>query len=59
MITGCEACRTLARIVEEDMRLAGLSINWEKNDGTPSQERIHLGFVIILADGLFKVPIRR
>ena len=59
MITGCEACRTLARIVEEEMRLAGLTINWEKSDGTPLQERIHLGFVVNLAEGLFKVPIRR
>ncbi len=57
MIIGCEACRLLARIVEEDMRLAGLSINWGKSDGTPSKERIHLGFVVNLAEGLFKIPI--
>jgi hypothetical protein len=59
LITGCEACRALARIVAEDMRLAGLSINWEKSDEIPSQERVHLGFVVNLAEGLFKVPIRR
>jgi hypothetical protein len=59
MITGCEACRTLARIVEEEMRLSGLTIHWEKSDGTLIQERIHLGFVVNLAEGLFKVPIRR
>ena len=59
MITGCEACRVLTRIVEEDMRLAGLTINWKKLDGTPLQERIHLGFVVNFAEGLFKVPIRR
>jgi hypothetical protein len=41
------------------MRLASLTINWEKSDGTSLQERLHLGFVINLAEGLFKVPIRR
>ena len=35
IITGCEACRRLARIVEKDMRLAGLTINREKSDGIP------------------------
>jgi hypothetical protein len=46
-------------MVEHDMRLAGFSINWEKRDGEPSQERFHLGFVVNLAEGLFKVPILR
>ena len=59
LITGCEACRQLARMVEYDMRRAGLSINEEKSDGVPSQERIHLGFVVNLSEGLFKVPIHR
>ncbi len=59
LITGCESCRKLARIVEHDMRLAGLSINEEKSDGVPSQERIHLGFVVNLSEGLFKVPIHK
>ncbi len=43
LVTRCEACRRLARIVEHDIRLAGLSINEDKSDGVPSQERIHLG----------------
>jgi hypothetical protein len=59
LITGCEACRQLARLVEHDMRLAGLSIHREKSDGNPSQERIHLGLVVNLVEGLFKVPILR
>jgi hypothetical protein len=58
-ITGCEACRRMAREVEHDMRCAGLTINWEKSDGTPSHERIHLGFVVDLSNGLFKVPVHR
>jgi hypothetical protein len=52
LITGCEACRQLARMVEYDMRRAGLSINEEKSDGVPSQERIHLGFVVNLSEDL-------
>jgi hypothetical protein len=32
IITGCEACLSLARIVEEEMRLASLTFNWEKSD---------------------------
>ncbi len=59
LIAGYEACRQLARMVEYDMRLAGLSIKWEKSDGIPSQERIHLGFVVNIAGGLFKVPIQK
>ncbi len=36
----------LSCIIEEDMRRAGLSINWDKSDRTPLQERVHLGFVV-------------
>jgi len=32
LITGYNACKLLARIVEEDMRLAGLSVNGDKRD---------------------------
>jgi hypothetical protein len=59
IINGCEACRHLALIVEEDMRLASLTINWEKSDGIPLQERIHLGFIVNLAEGVFEVIIYR
>ncbi len=41
------------------MRLAGLSINWDKSDNILLQERVHLGFLVNLAEGLFKVPITR
>jgi hypothetical protein len=41
------------------MRLAGLSINLDKSDNVPLHERIHLGFVVNLADGLFKIPVVR
>ncbi len=37
IITGCEVCRHLARIVEEVMRIACIAINWKKNDGMPLQ----------------------
>ncbi len=53
IFTSCEACRRSSRIVEEDMRLAGLTINWEKSDGIPLQERIHLSSVINRTEGLF------
>ncbi len=59
LIYGYEAGIKLARIVEEDMRLAGLSINWYKSDNIPLQERVHLGFLVNLAEGLFKGPITR
>ena len=59
LICGFEVGIRLARIVEEDMRLAGLSINWDKSDNIPLQERVHLGFLVNLAEGLFKVPITR
>ncbi len=59
LIIGCEAYRRLARIVEHDMRCAGLAIYWEKSDGIPSQEQLHLGFIVDLSNVLFKVPIHR
>ena len=59
LITVRYACRRLALSVEEDMLLAGLAINLEKSDGKPLQERLHLGFVVDLAEGLFKVPTHR
>jgi hypothetical protein len=59
LIYGYEAGIKLARIVEEDMRLAGLSINWDKSDNIPLQERVHFGFLVNLAEDLFKVPITR
>jgi len=49
----------LAKIVEEDMRRAGLTINWDNSDGNPKHERLHLGFDVDLLAGLFKVPIAR
>jgi hypothetical protein len=49
----------LAKIVEEDMRRAGLAINQSKSDGTPKHDRVHLGFDVDLAVGLFKVPLMR
>jgi hypothetical protein len=57
LIYGYEAGINLARIIEEDMRLAGLSINWDKSDNIPLQERVHLGFLVNLAEGLFIVSI--
>ena len=39
--------------------MQSLTINWEKSDGIPLHERIHLGFIFNLAEGLFKVSIRR
>jgi len=49
----------LAKIVEEGMRHAGLTINRDKSDGTLKYKRLHLGFDVNLAAGLFKVPITR
>ncbi len=58
LFTYCVACRRLSRIVEEDMlRLAGLTINWKKGDGIPSQERLHSSFIVNIAEGSFQVPI--
>jgi hypothetical protein len=49
----------LAKIVEENMRCAGLAINQSKSDGTPKHDRVYLGFDADLAAGLFKVPLTR
>jgi hypothetical protein len=59
LICGYEEGIRLRSIIERDMRLAGLSINWDKSDNNPLQERIHLGFVVNLAEGLFKIPVIR
>ncbi len=59
LLLGLDACRLMARMVEEDMRLADLTVNWENSDGNPLHERLHLGFVVNLAEGLFKAPIKR
>ena len=59
LITGYNACNLLARIVEEYMRLAGMLINWDKSGNEPLHERLHLGFVVDLTHGLFKVPPTR
>ncbi len=54
MITGCEACRALARIVEEDMRLAGLSINWEKTMEHRHKNGFIYGLLLILPRACLK-----
>ena len=59
LIYGYEAGIKLARIVEEDMRLAGISIIWDKSDNIPLQERVHVGFLVNLAEEIFKVHITR
>ena len=59
LVMGYDFGCPLAKIVEEDIRSAGLTINWDKGDGTPQQERLHLGFDIDLAAELFKDPIAR
>jgi len=59
LIFGYNACLDMARIVDEDMRLAGLNINWDKSDGIPLHERLYLGFDVDFASGLFKVPLSR
>ena len=41
------------------MRLAGLSANWDKSDNVPLQERIHLGFIVNIAEDIFKIPVAR
>jgi len=39
---------------EEDMRLAGLLINWDKSDGTLLHRRLHLDFIDVdIAFGIF------
>ena len=59
LICSYDAGVRLRSIIENDMRLAGLSINWDKSDNNPLQERIHLGFIVNLAEGLFKIPAIR
>ncbi len=39
----------LAKIVEEDMCRAGFTINWNKSDGAPKHERLHLRFDVDMA----------
>jgi hypothetical protein len=58
-IMGYDAGCLLVKIVEEDMRRVGLTINLDKSDGAPKHERLHLGFDVNLAAGLFKLPIAR
>ena len=53
LIFGYKACLDMARIAGEDMRLAGLTINWDKSECTPLHERLHLGFDVDLASGVF------
>jgi len=59
LIMGYDDGCLLAKIVEEDMRRAGLAINQFKSDGTPNHDRVHLGLDVDLASGLFTVPIAR
>ena len=59
LIMGCDVECLLANIVEEDMRRSGLATNQDKRDGTPKHDRVHLGFDMDMAAGLFKVPITR
>ena len=59
LIVVYNSCNLSARIVEEITRLAGLSINWDKSDNKPLHGRLHLGFVVDLAEGLVKVPAAR
>ncbi len=33
------------------------SVNWDKSDRIPLQERVHLGFIVNFSEGLFKVSI--
>jgi hypothetical protein len=57
---GYDAGCLLAKIVEEDMRRAGLAINQAKSDGiSPKHDRVYLRFDVDLAAGLFKVPHTR
>ena len=49
----------LVKIVEKDMRRAGLTTIWDNRDGTPNHERLHFGIDVDLAAGLFEVPIAR
>jgi len=58
-IMGYDVGCLLAKIGKEDMRRAGLTINWDKSDDTPKHGRSHLRFDVDLANGLFKIPIAR
>ena len=58
LIRGYDAECLLAKVVEEDVRRAGLAINRAKSDGTPKHDRLHVRFDVDLAAGLFKVPTR-
>ncbi len=49
----------LAKIIKEDMRRAGITINWDKIDDISKHERRHLGIDVDLANGLFKIHIAR
>ena len=59
LITGYNACNLLARLVEEDMRLVNLTPSWDKSENGPLHERLHLGFVVDIAEELFKIPTTR
>jgi hypothetical protein len=59
LVSGYNACNLLDCIVKEDMRLAGLSTNWDKSDNELLHECLHLGFVVDHAQGFFKVPSTR
>ena len=59
LVMGYNAGCLLARIVEKDMHLVSLPINQDNIDGPHKHERLHLGFHMDLAAGLFKVSIAR
>jgi len=59
LLIGYDGGCLLAQIIKDDMRRAGLTINWDKRDDTPKHERRSLGFDVDLANGLFKIPIGR
>jgi hypothetical protein len=56
---GFAPCRLVAIMVEHDMALAGLKINWDKSSGVPSLTHFHLGFDVDLELGMFSVPLSR
>ena len=58
-MTGYNACNLLARLAEEDMSLVDLTHSWDKSNNEPLHERLHLGFVVDIAEGLFKIPTTR
>jgi len=59
LIAGYDDGCLLVILVEEDMRRAGLAINWDKGDNTSKHERRHLGFDVDIANESFKIPIAR